>query len=342
MPAEAKKSGPVPREEDVPMIRRSPDPLPRPHETTPRPTADGIRVGLPPLTNSAQAVRIPRPGMAAQRPPQEPFMKSGARKTRRRTAPFAFTLIELLVVISIIALLIGLLVPALRRMRNQARVAACQVQLRQCGLAMTAYAGDNRQRWPMVPVASNRDRLEGQADYGGFAGFFNLWNRECPQGRYANGSTTPLLARYLSDGGALYCPSDKIDNSDAQHRSPPNIIPEQNRILSTDENVSEGGVEGVSFNHISYLYVTGLRTDSDGASQVFLLADETNRLDYRMAFFAINGVGFQPGDNHAFLGGNFFFVDGHATFHTSKEALEMYKPIERWNPGGSAKTYSVD
>ncbi len=54
-----------------------------------------------------------------------------------------FTLIELLVVIAVIALLMGILMPALRAARGQARMAACSAQLRQFGLAWAQYAGDN-------------------------------------------------------------------------------------------------------------------------------------------------------------------------------------------------------
>jgi len=54
-----------------------------------------------------------------------------------------FTLIELLVVIAVIALLMGILMPALRAARGQARMAACAAQLRQYGLAWAQYAGDN-------------------------------------------------------------------------------------------------------------------------------------------------------------------------------------------------------
>ncbi len=54
-----------------------------------------------------------------------------------------FTLIELLVVISVIALLLAILMPALRKAQAQARTAACAAQLRQFGLAWNQYAGDN-------------------------------------------------------------------------------------------------------------------------------------------------------------------------------------------------------
>ena len=54
---------------------------------------------------------------------------------RRRANSVAFTLIELLVVVSVIALLIAILMPALQRVRKQARAVACQSNLHQWGLA---------------------------------------------------------------------------------------------------------------------------------------------------------------------------------------------------------------
>ena len=58
----------------------------------------------------------------------------------------AFTLIELLVVISIIALLVAMLLPALGRAREAARQVACASNLHQISLLMTMYAGENNGR----------------------------------------------------------------------------------------------------------------------------------------------------------------------------------------------------
>ncbi len=60
----------------------------------------------------------------------------------------AFTLIELLVVVTIIAMLIALLQPALRQAQAAARTARCAVQQRGIGAAMFAYTSDNHNVFP--------------------------------------------------------------------------------------------------------------------------------------------------------------------------------------------------
>jgi prepilin-type N-terminal cleavage/methylation domain-containing protein len=63
--------------------------------------------------------------------------------TKRR-----FTLIELLVVIAIIAVLAGMLLPVLAKARQKAQASACMNNLKQVGLGVIMYRGDNEEAMP--------------------------------------------------------------------------------------------------------------------------------------------------------------------------------------------------
>jgi len=63
-----------------------------------------------------------------------------------------FTLIELLVVVSITALLMGILLPAMGRARIQAKVVAVNAELRDIGLALELYSSDNSNKYPPTRV----------------------------------------------------------------------------------------------------------------------------------------------------------------------------------------------
>jgi prepilin-type N-terminal cleavage/methylation domain-containing protein len=74
-------------------------------------------------------------------------MKVSDRQTER--FPAGFTLIELLVVIAIIALLMAILMPALARVRRQAKTVLCQSNLKQWGLIWAMYMDDHDGKFPV-------------------------------------------------------------------------------------------------------------------------------------------------------------------------------------------------
>lgn len=89
-----------------------------------------------------------------------------------RTRPNGFTLIELLVVISIIALLLGILLPTLGEAKRRARMALDVANLSMHGKAIGIYSAENRGRMPNIPEG------RGTLETGG--------PRSMPKGWFAN------------------------------------------------------------------------------------------------------------------------------------------------------------
>ena len=82
------------------------------------------------------------------------------QRLQRLQRRVGFTLIELLVVVAIIAILAAILFPVFGRVRENARRAACQSNLKQAGLAFLQYTQDYDERLPMVTDGGNAANVD--------------------------------------------------------------------------------------------------------------------------------------------------------------------------------------
>ena len=77
-----------------------------------------------------------------------PWLETKTSGHMAKRVPTGFTLIELLVVIAIIALLMAILMPALARVRRQAKTVLCQSNLKQWGMIWALYMEDQNGKFP--------------------------------------------------------------------------------------------------------------------------------------------------------------------------------------------------
>lgn len=214
-----------------------------------------------------------------------------------------FSLIELLIVVSILAILVGLLLPALFKARMSAHQVQCLSNMKQLATAFQSYLGDNNDYYPLIAPVSNWS-MEGAGDAARWynTGFYSLH----------------LIASYIVPGATqcfkntirepisnvFVCPANQLNPNNTQANYSANYF-----VFGNPNEVP------TVFSTGKMKYPTKIFTTAEGLSHTF---------DYNTA--ALNVLPAADFENHTTTGVyqwhfrhgrriNFIFGDGHAASH---------------------------
>lgn len=216
---------------------------------------------------------------------------NSTRPNSLRRASLGFTLIELLVVIAIIAILAGMLLPALSKAKAKAKQVQCINNTKQIGLAFKVYVGDFDDLYPVHNTWN---------DWGGTQGTNPTFGLATVASR--------LMNPYVGDTKSFRCPADA---GDAVFAGAPNFI--QNCYFAYGSSYS------VQWNtdRFQTLHVTGPSASAASRDAAFAASPTTKLIfgDYiwhkdRNTLLIATEWHNYKGDRRVPL----FFADGHSEF----------------------------
>lgn len=216
------------------------------------------------------------------------------KTVRYRRIINGFTLIELLVVIAIIAILAAILFPVFTSARRNGMRMKCLSNMRQISMAITAYAEQNDNRYPIIINSFD-------------AGTFFDTNK-CRKVYYGN--YQPLIFSYVKSKSIFMCPS-------SQRKT------EREKFIN-DYSVNTwmqlyGGPQGT--------YGIPAKTSQIGnSSRIILLGETINMYLDRLSTVAFR----HPSEPDPHGGTNIVFCDGHCQYLRGRE--EIQDKCQFWKP----------
>ncbi len=256
----------------------------------------GMRVGRLP---SGGDVRTPAEGSGPA------SLTTNSRCTRGRVG--GFTLIELLVVIAIIAILAGMLLPALSKAKSKAQSISCLNNEKQWGLSLTLYVDDNYEILPREKDHLGGDLLGWRAAVD--VGNSDLWANVLPLKmglRSLAQIATNDRAAFYSRQNLFLCPSAKLPAEKLNYPHFP---------LAMNSKLIQGGAK-VRISSILVPVQTVVFTESGLPGEAKAHPNQAN----------------YTGQPHAYANrysarhsgaGNLIFADGHAEAAKSSKVLDL-------------------